>query len=136
VSHDRFFLDRVTKKIFAFEGRGVIKEYTGNYSDYVLKCQNDVEVEDVKVKAVKSDNKKDKPLKLSYNEQKELEQIDDKIAGLEEELESIKTKIAEVSSDFISLQEFLVKQQKIEEQLNQTMDRWIYLNELYEKISK
>lgn len=135
VSHDRFFLDRVTKKIFSFEGRGVIKEYTGNYSDYVEKSQNDIEIEEIKVKSIKPENKKDKPLKLTYNEQKELEEIDDKIAGLEAELENIKMKIAEASSDFISLQEFLVKQQHVEEELNQIMDRWIYLNELSEKIS-
>ncbi len=135
VSHDRFFLDRVTKKIFSFEGSGLIKEYTGNYSDYVEKCQNDIEVEEIKVKVIKPENKKDKPLKLTYNEQKELEQIDDKIGGLEAELESIKIRIAEASSDFITLQEFLAKQKNVEEELNQAMDRWIYLNELSEKVS-
>lgn len=95
VSHDRFFLDRVATKIFSFEENGNITQYTGNYTDYSQK-QNIAEqalFNEKKVKTNKQvqnqDNKERKPLKLTFKEQKEHENIDDDIANLENELNEI-----------------------------------------------
>lgn len=138
VSHDRFFLDRVAEKIFSFEGNGNIKEYSGNYSDYAQKCETNIKTEDSPENAKsKSDYKSpDKPLKMTFNEKREFEQIDEIIADLEMKLDHINALIEESSSDFVKLQEYLSQQQEIQEVLDKTMERWLYLTELNEKISK
>lgn len=147
VSHDRYFLDRIATKIFSFEGGGHIKKYSGNYSDYIeYKVSQAVSDETPKKhtddkQKVNTQNKagkqvKEKPLKFTYKEQKEFEEIDDVIAKQESELEKIKQEIDKSSSDFEKLQELLAKQQQLEEQLEYSMERWTYLNELAEKIEK
>ena len=97
VSHDRYFLDRITTRIFAYEGNGVIKQYEGNYSDYLIKSDTKMQVSDAGLtqteekdnsnKKTNRNNWKDhqeKKLKMSYKEQREFETIEDDIATLEE----------------------------------------------------
>jgi len=173
VSHDRYFLDRVAERIFAFEGNGYINKYAGNYSDYKRACKSEAETkqpqkdgqkygkaEDRKIKgtstvkssgagtiagaALEQDNSlkvdgrkhKERPLKFSYKEQKEYEEIDGRIAEKESELEKIKLEIELASSDYTILQDLLDKQQKLEQELDYLMERWTYLYELAEKIEK
>lgn len=138
VSHDRYFLDRVVEKIFSFEGNGIIKTVEGNYSDYSQAIlQENTENEDkIKNERLQSnkEQKKDRPLKLSYKEQKEFDEIDSVIEGLEAKIESIENQISDSSSDFNRLQELLKEQEELKNRLSETMDRWVYLNELAEAI--
>jgi ATP-binding cassette subfamily F protein uup len=146
VSHDRYFLDRIATKIFAFEGIGHINKYAGNYTDYIeytLRTKpedaSQVAGDSNNVTPQNKDNRqsqKERPLKFSFKEQKEFEEIDDIIAGQEQDLEQLKVEIDNASSDFERLQELLEKQQKLESKLEYSMERWTYLNELAEKIEK
>lgn len=145
VSHDRYFLDRVTEKIFAFEGNGKITQYTGNYSDYketIKNAENAVSSnkKENKTKEVinknDSDKKKERPLKFSYKEQKEYDEIDTVISGLEDKIGQLEQKISATTSDYTLLQELLAEKEDAEKQLEEKMERWIYLNELADKIEQ
>lgn len=145
VSHDRYFLDRVVDSIFLIEGKGAVQQFEGNYTDYHEKIQNIEEgqaeaASKLKAKEDKearnAENKKDRPLKFTFKEKKEFEQIDGVVAALESELDQVKTGIGEAASDFERLQELLVKKEQLEVQLNEAMERWVYLNELAETISE
>lgn len=143
VSHDRYFLDRVTDKIFLLEGNGTVKLFEGNYSFYyesLRRSDASPEENNLKPKADKeggnAENKKDRPLKFTFKEQKEFEQIDGIIAGLEAELSEVKINIGDAASDFERLQELLSRQERLERRLEEAMERWVYLNELAEEILK
>ncbi|WP_371361529.1 Energy-dependent translational throttle protein EttA [Sporomusa rhizae] len=142
VSHDRYFLDRLVDKIFAFEGKGSIKQYPGNYTDY----QNRISVQEAETpsgdkkstadkKPTAQDKPKERPRKLSFNEQREFEQIEDVIAGVEQELVQIASAINTAGSNFELLQDLTVRQQELEGRLSELLDRWTYLNELVEELS-
>ncbi len=147
VSHDRYFLDRTANRIFSFEGNGEITKYAGNYSDYREYIAGR-EKQDDKGKESDSDKKndssqnnkaewqknKEKPLKFTFKEQKEFDEIDDVIAALESDIEKVKKDIDQSATDFTKLQELLERQQKLEMELDLKMERWTYLNELAEKI--
>lgn len=144
VSHDRYFLDRVADRIFYLDGSGEVQRFEGNYTDYsgqIQRISEAVNEAALKVNAKEdkiaqtAELKKDRPVKFSYREQKEFDQIDDRIAGLEKELQEVKRCIEAAASDFQKLQELLDRQAMLEEQLNEAMDRWVYLNELAEAIS-
>ncbi|MFZ5352021.1 MAG: ABC-F family ATP-binding cassette domain-containing protein [Bacillota bacterium] len=140
VSHDRYFLDKVSDKIFAFEGQGAIKQYTGNYTGYKLDKNNENKASDNKA-AQKEDNKdarersRERQLKFTFKEQKEYEEIDSVIAALEERLQENSLKIAEAASNYVLLQQLMGEKAELEAQLEEKMERWIYLNELADKIA-
>jgi ATP-binding cassette subfamily F protein uup len=142
VSHDRYFLDRVVIKMFSFEGNGHIVQSNGNYSDYSERQKMNEQAldNDGKIKPIKEntnrENRKEKPIKLTFNEQKEFENIDSIIANLESELREIDINIENSSSEFELLQEWLAQKEKLESELDNKMERWIYLNELSEKAKK
>ena len=139
VSHDRYFLDRICNKIFAYKGNGNIDIYTGNYSDYLIfkESQND-EVEIIKQKP-KNETKKEKPkndkkLKFTFNEQREFDNIDNDIASLEDKIQYIDNNLDKYSTDFTKLQEMLDEKSKLEKELEFKYERWEYLNNLAEEI--
>ncbi|SCG84369.1 ABC transporter, ATP-binding protein [Proteiniborus sp. DW1] len=150
VSHDRYFLDKMAEKIFVFEGNGKIKQYTGNYS--LFKESESLDNEDNtpydtpnkskdknnKAQDSKNDskNEKKKLLKFTFKEQKEFDEIDNIIVGLEEKIQEVETKINESSSDYVLLQELLAQREELEKQLDEKMQRWVYLNELAEEIER
>lgn len=145
VSHDRYFIDKVTDKIFVFGDNGVITQFTGNYSDFKeseLTNKESSPKEDKKSKdnSIETNNNEDRvknrPLKFSYKEQKEYEQIDDVIASLEEQISDIDVKIKAAAADYMLLQQLMKDKEAIEKQLEEKMERWIYLNELSERIAK
>lgn len=143
VSHDRYFLDRTAEKLLAFEGNGQIREYIGNYSDYIkirkvdLNLENKDKSNQRKKEPVKSNNlTTKKPTKLSYKDQREYDEIENIIEELENKLEDIAKKIEECANDFVLLQEYLEEQKKIEEQLEYKMGRWMELLDLMEQIEK
>ena len=136
VSHDRYFLDRVAEKIFSFEGDARIEILFGNYSDYEEKQRQDEKVEEEKkVKAAPKKNREQgKPKKFSYKEQREFEGIDQRIADLEQKLEKTDEEIEKFATDFEKLNALMEKKNAIEEELEEAMERWTYLNELAEEL--
>ncbi|WP_092924872.1 MULTISPECIES: ABC-F family ATP-binding cassette domain-containing protein [Romboutsia] len=140
VSHDRYFLDRICNKIFAYEGMGNIHIYTGNYSDYqVYKEVQGIEFEDEKIIKENSTPKKEKPksakkLKFSYNEQREFETIDSDIEKLEQKIEQLESDSTKYATDFVKLQEVLDEKANLEKELEFKYERWEYLNNLAEEI--
>ncbi len=143
-SHDRYFLDRLTEKILSFEKDGHIGQYTGNYSDYKVKHDGDKTNKAVSDKAVAQkqreyrleEQKKKKPLKFTYQEQKEYVQIDDIISGLEDQIKLLQIQINDAAADYILLQRLVTEKEKLDKQMQEKLERWVYLNELAEKIAK
>lgn len=139
-SHDRYFLDRTVQKLFTFQGKGRIQQYSGNYTTYAESMQEMLdELKDENRKATTSQDrndgyKKERPLRFTFKEQKEYDQIDEMIATLEKDLKNIHAEIEIAVSDYEKLQQLFSLKESIEEQLELAMDRWVYLTELAEKI--
>ena len=165
VSHDRYFLDRTMKRIFAFEGDGIIRQYEGNYSDYLLRksveaemlkeadgsgrnagrAEKDAEKEAASAKTGGAEGAPDKKstwdpgkrkLKFSYKEQKEYETIEQDIADMEQQIADLEASIPNYASDFVKLQEINQKTEELKAALEEKMDRWMYLEELAAKIAE
>lgn len=134
VSHDRYFLDRIAGRIFAFEGGGEIKQYEGGYTDYLRAGKPAEEPKPKEKTDKKSWKQKDTRLKFSYKEQREYEIIDEDIERLEEKNISVGQQMEENASQYTRLAELTEEKSKLEEQLNEKMERWVYLNDLAEKI--
>ena len=127
VSHDRYFLDRIAGRIFAFE-------YEGGYTDYLRAGKPAEEPKPKEKTDKKSWKQKDTRLKFSYKEQREYETIDEDIERLEEKIISVGQQMEENASQYTRLAELTEEKSKLEEQLNEKMERWVYLNDLAEKI--
>lgn len=153
VSHDRHFIDRIAEKTFVYEGEGHIAEYPGGYSDWAERRAAGLAAEKNAGKAggktAASDGKQSdttapqtgrtdagrpKKLKFSYKEQREFERIDEDIAALESAIEEVDGRIAEAGSDYCKLQELTAKRDELTAALDEKMERWVYLNDLAEKI--
>lgn len=135
VSHDRFFLDKVTDTIFDFRGDGEIKKYLGCFSEYWEQNTTDIPKKRVTDRVEKIKPISDKKPRFSFKEQREFEGIDADIAALEQEIEDINVKIKMAESDYIRLQELITQKDVLDKSLEGKMDRWVYLNNLAEKIS-
>ena len=134
VSHDRYFLDRLCRRIFAVEPGGQVREYPGGYTDYL---QALAAPKEKKAKAAPEQPRpKQKKLKFSFNEQREFETIDDDIAALEEKLEENKRNQEHCGADFEKLQKLMQEQQELEAALEEKTERWLYLTDLAERIEK
>lgn len=165
VSHDRYFLDRVVRRIFAFEGDGNVVQYEGGFTDYQVAYQRKLAQGEgsgmsggsgsqggnggagsasgadgagmesgASVKSSQDGRAHQKKLKFSYKEQKEWEMIEDEIAGLEEAIESLDAQIAVSATDYGKLNQLMTEKAEKEAQLEEKMDRWVYLNDLAEQI--
>ena len=136
VSHDRYFLDRVSSSIFELGQDGEIRRYIGGYSDYLeARPIETPEIVKEKVKPSQENNSSStRKLKFSFKEQREFETIDSDISELEIKIKEIAKLELEYASDYIRLQELMDQRQKLETALEEKTDRWIYLNELAEKI--
>ena len=134
VSHDRFFLDKLSESIFEVSGNGEVLQYTGNWSDWAAK--RIVETTPVKVEKPKQvqARPKEKKLKFSFKEEKEFQTIDDDIAKLESLIEENKKQQTIHCTDYVKLQELHDEQTKLEAQLEEKTERWFYLNDLKERI--
>lgn len=133
VSHDRYFLDKIADSIWEFTGNSEVNRYLGGYTDYLEKRPAPVEISRQKDEKPKTKNKSAR-LKFSYNEQREFDSIDSEIEQLENEISRIDEEIVNSSSDFEKLQRLMEEKQTAEEELEQKMDRWVYLNDLAEQI--
>ncbi len=150
VSHDRYFLDRVVQRIFAFEEGGQLRQYEGGYTDYRNKAiaegrlngsadntQTKQEVREAS--GEKTDAKStwthEKKLKFTYKEQKEYETIEDDIAAMEERMEAIDDEMVKNAHDFVKLNELTKEKSALETSIEEKMERWAYLEELAAKIA-
>lgn len=150
VSHDRYFLDNVVDRIFAFDGDGHLQQYEGGYTDY-LETKQKREADTAEEKSagmpkagaakeetakMAKDWKQNRPIKLkfSYKEQREFETIDEDIAALEEKIAAYEEEILANATDSGKLNELMKKKEEAEKTLEEKMDRWVYLNDLAEKI--
>lgn len=159
VSHDRYFLDRIVRRIFAFEGNGKITQYEGGFTDYqAALLRKEVEAEAMAAgnpkAGVKSDKSKDekseedsksskktwnggpKKLRFTYQEQKDWDVIEGQIEKLEEEIAGLEVQMEKAASDFVKLKELMDRKAQAESELDAKMERWMYLNDLAEKIEK
>lgn len=139
VSHDRYFLDKTAREIFEFRG-GVCTRFNGNYSDYAEKAAElyAAETPEVKIRAEKKERvyTGKKRLKFSFKEQREFETIDDDIASLEQQIADAVRDIAANSTDYVRLQELSDRKDALELELSEKMERWVYLNDLAERIER
>ena len=153
VSHDRYFLDRTVRRIFAFEEGGRLVQYEGGYTDYAARKQeeaaeegiagsrtgsggqggSDAQAGNAGSRAGWKDGKK-KKLRFTYQEQKEYDTIEEVIAALEEKLEEIERKIPEAARDFVKLNELTMQKEETEKALEEKMERWMYLEDLAARI--
>ena len=143
VSHDRYFLDNMADRIFAFEGEGHLVQYEGGYTDYLeareRKMADMSEEESSLIKKDKSSkndwkqNRKEK-LKFSYKEEREFETIDEDIEKLEEKIASLEADMMKNATNSGKLREIVEEKEKAEKALEEKMDRWVYLNDLAERI--
>ena len=138
VSHDRYFLDRVVRRVFAVEPDGKVRGYPGGYTEYLEARRAEERTRASKAPA--PEKKAERPagpkkLKFSYKEQREFETIDDDIAALEEQIARVKAEQAAKATDYVALQELQAKQEELEAALEEKMERWVYLNDLAEQIA-
>ena len=149
VSHDRYFLDDVVDRIFAFEGDGRLTQYEGGYTDYAeakarksgaesgVSGGSGSETSTEEKKSSRKDWKqgqKSEKLKFSYKEEREYETIDDDIAALEEKIADLEKSMMANATNSVKLREIMGEKEAAEQQLEEKMDRWVYLNDLAEKI--
>lgn len=142
VSHDRYFLDRLCNKIFSYEGEGLVKQYVGNYSDYLIHKEYEIKTEkpanDLKEKkTIQRDNKNNtsKP-KFTFKEQKEFEEIYSVIESLENELTKIEEKMSKNASNYGALNELMNEKESVEEELLFKYERLEYLEDIANKIEE
>ena len=138
VSHDRYFLDRIARRIFAFEGNGVVDIYTGNYSDYAEKKQQAEPTEAAPApKEKKGDTRqRTQKIKFTYQEAKEYDAIENDIAALETQIQQCDLDMAANSTDFAKLNELNQQKERLEQQLSEKMERWEYLMNKAEQIAQ
>lgn len=147
VSHDRYFLDRVVDRIFAFEEGGSLKQYEGGYSDYHEKCVSSISmkseqkvtdrnVSEQMPQKKQSYNMHSNKLKFSYNEKKEFETIEDVIEAIEKEIEEIDRQILESATQYSKLTELTNLKELKEAELEKKMERWEYLSDLAHRIDE
>ena len=151
VSHDRYFLDRTMKRMFAFEGDGRLKQYEGGYTEYALKKSAEKEAEEaeqtrkdaeVRTKTDSQASQKGqrtrgpKKLKFTYQEQKDYETIEADMAALEEKIAALDKDIAADAHDFVKLNKLMEEKGELEAELDKKMDRWMYLEELAARIAE
>lgn len=146
VSHDRYFLDKLMNHVFVLAGNGEVRHYTGGYADYRadvaeqrqrLAAQQRLDSQPLpnsSPKKTSGGRSHQEKLKFSFKEQREYEEIDGVIAGLEEKIAQTEALIAQNASDYAALQELTAEKEELEAQLTAKMERWVYLNDLAERI--
>lgn len=146
VSHDRYFLDNIVDRIFAFEGEGHLVQYEGGYTDYQTARQRKEDAQEkesaetpedkTSKKAARKDwkaNRQEK-IRFTYKEQREFETIDDDIAALEEKAEKLEVEMMANATNSMKLRQIMEEKEAVQAELEEKMERWVYLNDLAEKI--
>ena len=134
VSHDRFFLDKLAESIIEVRGGGEILRYTGNWSDWAEKRREEEAPAKAEKPKAAAERTRERKLKFTFKEQMEFQTIDDELADLEAQLAACQEAQGQCSSDYVRLQELQAQQEDLEARLEEKTERWVYLNELKEKI--
>ena len=136
VSHDRYFLDRIAQRLFAFEKDAHLVQYVCSFSDYLdaQRAQESEKDEKEEKAAVMPRRTKERELRMSYKEQKEYETIDARMEQLQGELERLDGEIEKNASDFVKLTELTQKREQTQKELDEAEERWLYLTDLAERI--
>ncbi|MBR1820342.1 MAG: ABC-F family ATP-binding cassette domain-containing protein [Clostridia bacterium] len=136
VSHDRYFLDKVAETIFEVVPGGTVNRYEGNHGDYLKKRKAAERPAPAPKKSESAPRPQSRPrkLKFSFKEQREYDTIDADIAALEAQIAAYDAAIAENASDYVKLQELTAQRQALEAELEHKTERWVYLNDLAERI--
>ena len=147
VSHDRYFLDRVVRRIFSYEEDGHLVQYEGGYTDYLHAKQakeaaitpsgTDSTVTENASKTINRSNWKDGQThkkKMTYQEQKDFETIEEDIQKLETRLEEIDEEMGRAASDFVRLGKLSEEKENLSQELEQKMERWMYLEDLAQEL--
>lgn len=146
VSHDRYFLDRVVRRIFAFEGQGKVTQYEGGFTDYQAAFQEKypeglpgqaeeaVKNSEATEKKTKEKPRGERKLKFSFKEQREWDTIEEDLAALEEKIEALDRQMGEAARDYSRLNALMEEKTEQERLLEEKMERWMYLNDLAEQI--
>ncbi len=146
VSHDRYFLDRIVNRVFAFEQNGVLKQYEGGYTDYYEKSRDESRESSPAGKASGQRNlasseqyaqqkSMSRKRKMTYREQQEYDHIDEEIAALEEKIAELDAQILECATQYTKLEELSKLREETQALLEAKEERWLELNELAEEIA-
>jgi ABC transport system ATP-binding/permease protein len=134
VSHDRYFLDKVVQQLIVLKGDGLFDTFYGNYSEFLEKEIKLPETKKTEIKEEVTLKEKPKKKRMSYNEQREFETIEDDIAKVESRLEEITNEINNTGSDFEKAQKLMEEESGLNERLEHLIERWTYLTELSEQV--
>ena len=147
ISHDRYFLDRTMKRIFAFEGDGKLRQYEGGYTDYAARKAAEAAFEEEE--GGRTASKQETPakekgqrtrgpqkLKFTYREQKDYETIEADMAALEEKIAKLDQAIEASAHDFVKLNQLMAEKEEAETALEEKMERWMYLEDLAARIAE
>jgi len=148
VSHDRYFLDRVVRRIFALEDTRMV-QYEGGYTDYANRKAAEGTIESTGAAATSQPKNADeentsknwksgqkRKLKFTYQEQKDYESIEGEMAALEEKIAALEADFSKYASDFVKLNELTQEKEAAEQQLEEKMERWMYLEDLAARIER
>lgn len=149
VSHDRYFLDRTVRRIFSLEEDGALRQYEGGYTDYVNRRREENrsgaetcpgngsrpgnDTAQQPGKSWKTGQKK--KLRFTFQEQRDYDSVEGEIAELEDRIGKLDERIPEFARDFVKLSELTAQKEQLEKQLEEKMDRWMYLEELAARIA-
>lgn len=149
ISHDRYFLDRTMKRIFAFEGDGKLRQYEGGYTDYAARKAAEAALEEEEQGGSRTAAKQETPvkekgqrtrgpqkLKFTYREQKDYETIEADMAALEEKIAELDQAIEASAHDFVKLNQLMAEKEEAETALEEKMERWMYLEDLAARIAE
>lgn len=148
VSHDRYFLDRVVRRIFALEDTRMV-QYEGGYTDYANRKAAEGNTESTGTAAASQPKNADeettsknwkngqkRKLKFTYQEQKDYESIEGEMAALEDKIATLEADFSKYASDFVKLNELTQEKEAAEQQLEEKMERWMYLEDLAVRIER
>ena len=148
VTHDRYFLDRVVRRIFALEDTRMV-QYEGGYTDYANRKAAEGNTESTGTAAASQPKNADeettsknwkngqkRKLKFTYQEQKDYESIEGEMAALEDKIATLEADFSKYASDFVKLNELTKEKEAAEQQLEEKMERWMYLEDLAARIAE
>ena len=133
VSHDRFFLDKLAQSVMEVGG-GEVRRFTGNWTDWQQKRREEEAPAKVQKPKAVAERPRERKLKFSFKEQREFDTIDDELAALEQAIADCQAQQGQCGSDYVRLQKLQAQETELEAQLEEKTERWVYLNELKEKI--
>lgn len=132
VSHDRYFLDKTVDKILNIKENGIVDIYMGNYSDFERKVKDEVKI--VEKKVIKQE--KQVKVKMTFNEKKEYETIEDEIMNIEKQISDLNEIINNSYMNYALVREEIEKKEQLEKLLDEKINRWDYLSNLDELTKK